>query len=70
VPGRAGARLVLGTLTWATFVGEQRLVATRLTCMIMLILAARLHDPRHGLSPAFPAALAAWVEAQQLSPYS
>jgi tripartite ATP-independent transporter DctM subunit len=58
-----------GTLTWATFV-ESVLSATRLTCMIMLILAGAAFTTAAMAFTGIPAALAAWVEAQQLSPYT
>jgi tripartite ATP-independent transporter DctM subunit len=58
-----------GTLTWTTFV-ESVLSATRLTCMIMLILAGAAFTTAAMAFTGIPAALASWVEAQQLSPYT
>jgi C4-dicarboxylate transporter, DctM subunit len=57
-----------GTLSWATFV-ESVLAATRLTCMIMLILAGAAFTSAAMAFTGIPAALAAWVDHQQLSPY-
>jgi C4-dicarboxylate transporter, DctM subunit len=57
------------TLTWATF-RDSVLAATRLTCMIMLILAGAAFTTAAMAFTGIPAALAAWVEAQQLSPYT
>jgi tripartite ATP-independent transporter DctM subunit len=58
-----------GTLTWATFV-ESLLSATRLTAMIMLILAGAAFTTAAMAFTGIPAALASWVEAQNLSPYT
>jgi C4-dicarboxylate transporter, DctM subunit len=58
-----------GTLTRDTFV-QSLLSATRLTCMIMLILAGAAFTTAAMAYTGIPAALAAWVEAQQLSPYT
>jgi tripartite ATP-independent transporter DctM subunit len=58
-----------GTLTWETF-RESVLSATRLTCMIMLILAGAAFMTAAMAFTGIPAALAAWVEQQQLSPYA
>ena len=58
-----------GTLTWETF-RESVLSATRLTCMIMLILAGAAFTTAAMAYTGIPAALAAWVAEQQLSPYA
>jgi tripartite ATP-independent transporter DctM subunit len=58
-----------GTLTWATF-RDSVLSATRLTCMIMLILAGAAFTTAAMAYTGIPAALAAWVEARDLSPYA
>ncbi|HVL73534.1 MAG TPA: TRAP transporter large permease subunit [Beijerinckiaceae bacterium] len=57
-----------GTLSWATFL-ESVLAATRLTCMIMLILAGAAFTSAAMAFTGIPAALAAWVDQLQLSPY-
>jgi len=57
-----------GTLTWKTFL-ESVLSATRLTAMIMLILAGAAFTTAAMAYTGIPAALAAWVEGMQLSPY-
>jgi tripartite ATP-independent transporter DctM subunit len=70
--GVAGALLLAawsGTLTWTTF-KESLLAATRLTGMIMIILAGASFTTAAMAYTGIPAALAAWVEAQQLSPYT
>ena len=56
------------TLDWATFVGSV-MAATRLTAMIMLILAGAAFTTAAMAYTGIPAALAAWVDAQNLSPY-
>ena len=56
-----------GTLTRATFL-ESVMSATRLTCMIMLILAGAAFTTAAMAYTGIPAALAAWVEAKGLSP--
>jgi tripartite ATP-independent transporter DctM subunit len=58
-----------GSLTWSTFL-ESVLSATRLTCMIMLILAGAAFTTAAMAFTGIPAALASWVEAQHLSPYT
>ena len=57
-----------GTLTWATF-RDSILSATRLTVTIMLILAGAAFTTAAMAYTGIPAALAAWVESLQLSPY-
>ncbi|MDF2688022.1 MAG: dctM [Microvirga sp.] len=57
-----------GTLTWTTF-RDSLLSATRLTVTIMLILAGAAFTTAAMAYPGIPAALAAWVESLQLSPY-
>jgi C4-dicarboxylate transporter, DctM subunit len=57
-----------GTLTWATF-RDSLLSATRLTVTIMLILAGAAFTTAAMAYTGIPAALAAWVESLQLSPY-
>lgn len=56
-----------GTLTWVTF-SDSLLSAARLTGMIMLILAGAAFTTAAMAYTGIPAALAAWVEAKQLSP--
>ncbi|HRK24873.1 MAG TPA: TRAP transporter large permease subunit [Beijerinckiaceae bacterium] len=56
-----------GTLSWGTFT-DSLLSATRLTGMIMLILAGAAFTTAAMAYTGIPAALAAWVEAKQLSP--
>jgi tripartite ATP-independent transporter DctM subunit len=57
-----------GTLTWTTF-RDSLLSATRLTVTIMLILAGAAFTTAAMAYTGIPAALAAWVESLQLSPY-
>ena len=56
-----------GTLTWSTF-SDSVMSATRLTGMIMLILAGAAFTTAAMAYTGIPAALAAFVEAKQLSP--
>jgi len=55
-----------GTLTWKTL-AESIMSATRLTCMIMLILAGAAFCTAAMAYTGIPAALAEWVKGQQLS---
>ncbi|MCO5091129.1 TRAP transporter large permease [Bosea sp. (in: a-proteobacteria)] len=57
-----------GTLSWATFF-ESVMSATRLTCMIMLILAGAAFCTAAMGYTGIPAALAEWVKGQDLSPH-
>jgi C4-dicarboxylate transporter DctM subunit len=57
-----------GTLTWAALL-ESIMSATRLTCMIMLILAGAAFCTAAMGFTGIPAALAEWVKGQQLSPH-
>jgi len=57
-----------GTLTRATFV-ESVMSATRLTCMIMLILAGAAFTTAAMAYTGIPAGLAQWVKGQNLSPH-
>ncbi|MBN9451851.1 MAG: TRAP transporter large permease subunit [Bosea sp.] len=57
-----------GTLTWQTFF-ESVMSATRLTCMIMLILAGAAFCTAAMAYTGIPAALADWVKGQSLSPH-
>jgi tripartite ATP-independent transporter DctM subunit len=57
-----------GTLTWATL-RESVMSATRLTCMIMLILAGAAFCTAAMGFTGIPAALAQWVKGQELSPH-
>ncbi|MFN3670538.1 MAG: TRAP transporter large permease [Bosea sp. (in: a-proteobacteria)] len=57
-----------GTLTWATLF-ESIMSATRLTCMIMLILAGAAFCTAAMAYTGIPAALADWVKGQSLSPH-
>ena len=69
--GVTGALLLAwwsGTLTWPTFL-ESIMSATRLTCMIMLILAGAAFCTAAMGFTGIPAALAAWVKGQELSPH-
>jgi tripartite ATP-independent transporter DctM subunit len=68
--GVTGALLLAwwsGTLTWATLT-ESIMSATRLTCMIMLILAGASFCTAAMAYTGIPAALAGWVEGQHLTP--
>jgi tripartite ATP-independent transporter DctM subunit len=56
-----------GTLTRKTFV-ESVMSATRLTCMIMLILAGAAYCTAAMAYTGIPAALAEWVKGQHLTP--
>jgi C4-dicarboxylate transporter, DctM subunit len=55
------------TLTMKNFL-ESVMSATRLTCMIMLILAGAAYTTAAMAYTGIPAALATWVEGQQLTP--
>ncbi|HEV7260658.1 MAG TPA: TRAP transporter large permease subunit [Bosea sp. (in: a-proteobacteria)] len=55
-----------GTLSWRTLF-ESIMSATRLTCMIMLILAGAAFCTAAMAYTGIPAALAEWVKGQQLS---
>jgi tripartite ATP-independent transporter DctM subunit len=69
--GVTGALLLAGwsgTLTRATFF-ESLMSATRLTCMIMLILAGAAFTTAAMAYTGIPAALAEWVKNQALSPF-
>ena len=57
-----------GTLTKTAFV-ESIMSATRLTCMIMLILAGAAFTTAAMAYTGIPAALAEWVKGQDLSPH-
>jgi C4-dicarboxylate transporter DctM subunit len=57
-----------GTLTAETFF-KSVMSATRLTCMIMLILAAAKFATAAMAYTGIPAALASWVEGQNLQPH-
>ncbi|MEN3376040.1 MAG: C4-dicarboxylate transporter, DctM subunit [Hyphomicrobiales bacterium] len=68
--GVAGALLLAwwsGTLNRATFF-ESVMSATRLTCMIMLILAGAAYTTAAMAYTGIPAALAVWVQGQNLTP--
>ncbi len=68
--GVTGALLLAwwsGTLTRATFL-ESVMSATRLTCMIMLILAGAAYTTAAMAYTGIPAALAEWVKGQNLTP--
>ncbi len=56
-----------GTLGWKTF-SESLMSATRLTCMIMLILAGAAYTTAAMAYTGIPAALAQWVQGQSLTP--
>lgn len=68
--GVSGALLLAwwsGTLTRANFF-ESVMSATRLTCMIMLILAGAAYTTAAMAYTGIPAALAEWVKGQDLTP--
>ncbi len=68
--GVTGALLLAwwsGTLTRDTFF-ESVMSATRLTCMIMLILAGAAYTTAAMAYTGIPAALAEWVKGQNLTP--
>ena len=68
--GVSGALLLAwwsGTLTRKTLF-ESIMSATRLTCMIMLILAGAAYTTAAMAYTGIPAALATWVQGQQLTP--
>ena len=58
-----------GTLTWRSF-WESVMGATRVTCMIMLILAGASYMSTSMAYTGIPQALAAWVDSLNLSPYA
>jgi C4-dicarboxylate transporter, DctM subunit len=58
-----------GTLTWSTLF-ESIMSATRLTCMIMLILAGAAFMTAAMAYTGIPAALAEWVKGQSLSTHA
>src|ERR671916_1095160 len=58
-----------GSLTWETFWASV-MGSTRTTCMIMLILAGASFMSTSMAYTGIPQALAAWVDAMQLSPYA
>jgi tripartite ATP-independent transporter DctM subunit len=69
--GVTGALLLAwwsGTLTWSTLL-ESIMSATRLTCMIMLILAGAAFCTAAMGFTGIPAALAQWVKGMELSPH-
>lgn len=69
--GVTGALLLAwwsGTLTWPTFL-ESVMSATRLTCMIMLILAGAAFCTAAMGFTGIPGALAQWVKGLELSPH-
>ena len=69
--GVVGALLLAwwsGTLTWATFF-ESIMSATRLTGMIMLILAGAAFTTAAMAYTGIPNALAEWVQGQNLTPH-
>lgn len=68
--GVSGALLLAwwsGTLTRKNFL-ESLMSATRLTCMIMLILAGAAYTTAAMAYTGIPAALAEWVKGQDLTP--
>jgi C4-dicarboxylate transporter DctM subunit len=68
--GVSGALLLAwwsGTLTRKNFL-ESVMSATRLTCMIMLILAGAAYTTAAMAYTGIPAALAEWVKGQELTP--
>ncbi|WP_027536105.1 TRAP transporter large permease [Bradyrhizobium sp. WSM3983] len=68
--GVAGALILAwwsGTLSRKNFL-ESTMSATRLTCMIMLILAGAAYTTAAMAYTGIPTALASWVQGQQLTP--
>src|SRR5450432_1419960 len=57
------------SLNWESF-WQSVMGATRVTCMIMLILAGASYMSTSMAYTGIPAALATWVDSFQLSPYS
>lgn len=57
-----------GALSWKTLI-ESIMSATRLTCMIMLILAGAAFTTAAMAYTGIPAALAEWVKGQNLTPH-
>ncbi|MFG1463959.1 TRAP transporter large permease subunit [Xanthobacter sp. DSM 24535] len=68
VTGALALALWSRTLTWRTLY-ESLMSATRLSCMIMLIIAGAAFTTAAMAYTGIPAALAAWVDAMHLSPY-
>ncbi|GGH28513.1 hypothetical protein GCM10007036_37750 [Alsobacter metallidurans] len=68
VTGALGLAWWSGTLTREAFF-DSVMSATRLTCMIMLILAGAAFTTAAMAFTGIPAALAEWVKGQQLSPH-
>src|SRR5215210_7229998 len=58
-----------GTLSWQSF-WQSVMGATRVTCMIMLILAGASYMSTSMAYTGVPQALAAWVDGLHLSPYA
>jgi tripartite ATP-independent transporter DctM subunit len=58
-----------GALSWTSF-WQSVMGATRVTCMIMLILAGASFMSTSMAYTGIPQALAAWVDSLQLSPYA
>jgi tripartite ATP-independent transporter DctM subunit len=58
-----------GALSWASF-WQSVMGATRVTCMIMLILAGASFMSTSMAYTGIPVALAGWVDALHLSPYA
>jgi tripartite ATP-independent transporter DctM subunit len=58
-----------GALSWASF-WQSVMGATRVTCMIMLILAGASFMSTSMAYTGIPTALANWVDSLQLSPYA
>jgi tripartite ATP-independent transporter DctM subunit len=58
-----------GALTWQSF-WTSVMGATRVNCMIMLILAGASYMSTSMAYTGIPAALATWVDSLQLSPYA
>ena len=57
-----------GALSWQSF-GDSVMSATRLTCMIMLILAGAAFCTAAMAYTGIPSALAEWVQGQNLTPH-
>jgi tripartite ATP-independent transporter DctM subunit len=58
-----------GSLSWASF-SQSVMGTTRITCMIMLILAGASFMSTSMAYTGIPQALAAWVDSLHLSPYA
>lgn len=67
VAGALGLAWWTGTLTWTTF-SQSLMSATRLSCMIMLIVAGAAFTTAAMAYTGIPVALAEWVQGLNLTP--